>query len=305
MNPADLSIHLSDPIATAELRPALGGWLTRYAKQVEGRGLIEVIHQDSEVEARYPREMWSGNPILFPLVSFNHLPGADHHYEWNGLRFPLPQHGFARRTPWKVIDQTAASVTVELSDDDATLAVYPWNFGCRLTYTLRNGRLHARHEVINRSDSPMPFSLGIHPYLRVPGDRSECVVRCPRATRFNPVGRSEEYFTEPFPACDLPLDRDYNATLQLGDFARKEYHLVNTTNGLAITLNWEEAPVFNRMALWSRTPRDPFFCIEPWSALPNSFSRAEPGEVAVLAPGSSWTAGWWLDAGIGPNIASR
>jgi hypothetical protein len=31
MNPADLSIHLSDPIATAEVRPALGGWLTRYA----------------------------------------------------------------------------------------------------------------------------------------------------------------------------------------------------------------------------------------------------------------------------------
>jgi galactose mutarotase-like enzyme len=305
MNPTDIVIHLSDALAKAEVRPSLGGWLTRYARQVGEVGLVEVIHQDSEVEARYPREMWAGNPILFPLVSFNHLPGADHHYEWNGLRFPLPQHGFARRTPWKVIDQTEASVTVELANDEATLPVYPWNFACRLTYALRNGRLHAHHEVINRSDSPMPFSLGIHPYLRVPGPRSECVVRCPRATRFNPVGRSEEYFTEPFPACDLPLDRDYNATIQLGDFARNECQLVNTANGLALTLNWEEAPVFHRMALWSRTPRDPFFCIEPWSALPNSFSRAEPGEVTVLAPGASWTAGWWLDAGIGPNIASR
>lgn len=305
MNPTDNVIHLSDALAKAEVRPSLGGWLTRYARQVGELGLVEVIHQDSEVEARYPREMWAGNPILFPLVSFNHLPGADHHYEWNGLRFPLPQHGFARRTPWKVIDQTEASVTVELANDEATLPVYPWNFTCRLTYALRNGRLHAHHEVINRSDSPMPFSLGIHPYLRVPGPRSECVVRCPRATRFNPVGRSEEYFTEPFPSCDLPLDRDYNATIQLGDFARNECQLVNTANGLALTLNWEEAPVFHRMALWSRTPRDPFFCIEPWSALPNSFSRAEPGEVTVLAPGASWTAGWWLDAGIGPNIASR
>lgn len=298
-----MKIHLATDLAEAVVQPTLGGWLTRYARTVEGHGQVEVIHHDPEVEARYPREMWSGNPILFPMVSFNHLPGADHHYEWKGLRFPLPQHGFARRTPWKVTEQTAHSVTVDLGHDDATLAVYPWEFRCRLIYSLVGGRLHARHEVLNLSQSPMPFTLGIHPYLRVPGPREQCVVRCPRATRYNPIGRSEEYFTEPFPSADLPLDRDFGPTIQLGDFARKECRLANLRSGLELILNWEEAPAFDRMALWSRTPKDPFFCIEPWSALPNAFSRAEPGEVTVLQPGQTWTAAWWLDAVSGSNIA--
>jgi galactose mutarotase-like enzyme len=299
-----LPIILTTPLARAEIQPTLGGWLTRYVRHLEGVGPVEVIHHDPEVEARYPREMWAGNPILFPMVSFNHLPGADNHFEWEGRRFPMPQHGFARRTPWRTTGQTAESVTVELSHDESTLTVYPWSFSCRLTYRLEGGRLRAFHEVINLSEPPMPFSLGIHPYLRVPGPREDCVVRCPRATRFNPLDRSSDYFTEPFAATDLPLAREYGPTIQLGDLAQNECRLVNTVSGLEVILNWEEAPVFRRMALWSRTPRDPFFCIEPWSALPNAFSRAEPGEITVLKPGESWQAAWWLDAGIGPNIPS-
>lgn len=299
------AVQLQTGDAEAVVHPSLGGWLTRYRRRLASNEWIEVIHHDPEVEARYPREMWAGNPILFPMVSFNHLPGADHHYQWNGLKFPLPQHGFARRSSWELANRSSDAVTMDLKSSPDTLAVYPWEFRCRLTYQLQSGRLNAAHEVTNLSSAPMPFSLGIHPYLRIPGPRQDCCVRCPRATRFNPIGRSDEYFTEPFAASDLPLDRDYNATIQLGDLARNECRLVNRDTGTQILLNWEDAPAFRRMALWSRTPRDPFFCIEPWSALPNAFTRAEPGEITVLEPGATWRAAWWLDAGIEPNMPSR
>jgi galactose mutarotase-like enzyme len=290
-------------IHTAEARftvhPELGGWLTQYSREVTDRGWIDVLHADAAAVARYPKEMWAGNPILFPLIAYNHLPGADHHYAWGGQRFPLPQHGFARRLPWTVVATTAAGVTLELTDTDETRAVYPFRFVHRLTYWLEGGRLHAEHQVINRDSVPLPFGLGIHPYLRLPvspgGRRDDCCIRIPRATRYHPVGRAEGFFTEPFPAQDLSVAGDFSGTMFLGELESPELRLIDPVGRLATVLNWADAPSFRKVALWSRTPQESFFCLEPWTGLPNAFTRAEPGELIQLAPGATWSARWWLD----------
>lgn len=291
-------------IRTAEgaftVHPSLGGWLTSYGRDVAGLGRVEVLHADADAVARHPKDMWAGIPLLFPLVSFNHLPGADHHYEWEGRRHPLPQHGFARRLPWRVADRGAAHVAMELTDSDATREAWPFAFSHRVEYRLDHGRLVARHEVVNRSAEPMPFACGIHPYLRVPavpgGARDACRVRIPRARRLNPIGRWDGHFDEPLPAQELPVAGDFSGTLFLGGLAEPELALVDPASGVETVLNWSDAPDFRYVALWSRTPREPYFCLEPWTALPNAFTRAEPGELRVLAPDAVWKAGWWLDA---------
>ena len=50
----------------ALLAPDLGGWLLRYARHFEGRGWEEALYWSQEVVDRYPREMYAGNPVLFP-----------------------------------------------------------------------------------------------------------------------------------------------------------------------------------------------------------------------------------------------
>jgi galactose mutarotase-like enzyme len=211
----------------------------------------------------------------------------------------MAQHGFARRLPWTLLGTTRDSVTLELADGPESRGAWPFAFGHRLEYRLDAGRLVARHEITNRSGEPMPFAFGIHPYLRVPivagGDRDACLVRIPRAQRLNPIGRWDGYFEEPFPARELSVAGDFGGTLFLGNLSEPEIRLVDPRARVATVLNWSGTPDLRRVALWSRTPREPYFCIEPWTALPNAFTRSEPGELILLGAGKTWTASWSLD----------
>lgn len=291
-------------IESAEARfvvhPALGGWLTEYSRDVPGKGRVDVLHRDADAVARHPKDMWAGVPLLFPLVSYNHLPGADHHYEWAGQRHALPQHGFARRLPWTVTRVVPDGVAMELSDGDATRDAFPFAFSHRVEYRLDRGRLVARHDIANRSATAMPFAFGIHPYLRAPlvagGRRDACLLRLPRARRWNPVGKWDAAFDEPSVARDLPIAGDFSGTMFLGDLAEPAVRLVDPDGGVEAVLEWSGTPWLRFVALWSRTPGEPYFCVEPWSALPNAFTRAGRDELVVLEPGATCTAHWSLDA---------
>ena len=285
--------------AMAQILPELGGWLVRYQKPVSGHGLVQALHHDEAVIARYPREMWAGSPLLFPMVSYNHVPGSDHHYRWAGQNHPMQPHGFARKTPWKVTAQAADQVEITLTDTEATRAVYPFAFRYSLTYRLQNGRLHWEQLIENHSSDPMPYCVGFHPYLPIPlspsSKRSDCIIRVPRATRFNPVGRGEAYFSEPFPEQEFPATVDTGPALLLGDLQTREVALVDRAARLEVVINWQESPAYRFCGLWSRTPSENFYCLEPWTSLPNAFSRPDDGEIQILGPGQSFRAAMWMD----------
>lgn len=284
--------------ALAVVYPELGGWLTRYARRTTRHGLVDALHHDDAVVARYPDRMWAGNPVLFPHVSFNVANDKEGQYELNGRLIESPQHGFARRVPWRVTRQEEASVTLEVTDSERTRPSYPFAFRHELTYRLVDGRLEWEQLIENRDSQPLPFSTGFHPYLRVPlvpgGERNRCFVRLPRAKRFNPVGKGEQFFDEPFPEQNLGVGVDVSATLLLGEFAEREFALVDPAAGVEVVLNFAANPAYRFAALWSRSTTEPFYCLEPWTALPNSFGRPD-GEVIVLPPGALFRATLWMD----------
>ncbi len=285
--------------ALALIAPELGGWLLRYARPTAKHGLVDALYFSQAVVDRYPKEMWAGNPLLFPMVSFNHRPGREHHYAWGGREFPLGQHGFGRRAAWLVVARGESALTMELADSEATRAVYPFAFTHRVTYRLDGGRLHFEQTVENRSAEPMPFSTGIHPYFQVPltphGERSKCFVRVPACERLTPDARFEHFAVAAQPASQLSVADDVAHTLFFGGFAQPELTLVDPASELEIVLNWEGAPQHRYCAIWSRTTDAPFYCLEPWTALPNSFTRAQPGEITVLAPGETFRAAMWME----------
>ncbi len=296
----DKFISLQDSTgALAVVAPELGGWLLRYARPTSRHGLVEVLHFNQAVADRYPREMWAGNPLLFPMVSFNHLSSREHHYAWGGREFPLGQHGFGRRSAWLVVERSESALTMELRDSESTRAVYPFAFQHRVTYRLVAGRLHFEQTVANQSAKPMPFSTGIHPYFQVPltplGDRNRCFVKIPACQRLTPDARHENFTITAEPAMELSVAEDVAHTLFLGGFSKAELTLVDPASELDIVLNWQGAPHHRYCAIWSRTTDAPFYCLEPWTALPNSFTRAQPGEVTVLAPGTAFHAAMWME----------
>lgn len=281
------------------LAPELGGWLLRYARPVPKHGLVEALHFDPAVVDRYPRGMYAGNPVLFPLVVNNRVGEREHCYEWNGRVFEMPQHGFARRVKWTVAAQDAASVTMELTDNETTRADYPFNFRQRLTYRLANGRIHWEQVVENLSPEPMPFSTGFHPYFQVPltakSERGACFVEIPDAKRLRPVGANERFTAEPFPSQNWSVAQDVAGTMFLSDLKKPELVLVDPVSELEVTLNWADAPQHRFVALWAKTTEEPFYCLEPWTALPNSFTRVKDHELIVLEPQRTLRAAMWME----------
>ena len=63
---------------------------------------------------------------------------------------------------------------------------------------------------------------------------------------------------------------------------------------MRITLNFADSPMHRFVALWSQSTFAPFYCIEPWTALPNSFRRAN-SELILLGHGKRFEAGMRID----------
>lgn len=83
----------------------------------------------------------------------------------------LPKHGFARTRPWSVIDQRTgdgfALLTLRLTEDDETFALWPHAFAAELTVVLENERLDIELEIENTGHAPFAFTCALHTYLRV------------------------------------------------------------------------------------------------------------------------------------------
>jgi galactose mutarotase-like enzyme len=285
--------------ATAVVAPELGGWLLRYTREVPKHGAVEAIHCSQAVIDRYPREMYSGNPVLFPLVSNNRVGEKEHHYEWNGRVHEMPQHGFARRLKWNVVSQTPDALTMELTDCESTRVNYPFAFRQRLTYRVAQGRLHWEQVVENTGGEPLPFSTGFHPYFQIPltakSERAACFIEIPEAKRLTPIGRFDRFAPKPFPGQNWSVQTDVVDTLFLTDLKKPELILVDPASELEVVYNFADAPQHRFVALWSKSPEMPFYCIEPWTALPNSFSRPKDHELIVLEPQKTFRAAMWIE----------
>ncbi len=293
-------VTLTEPDGTtAVIAPELGGWLLRYARPTVRHGLVEALHYTQTAIDRYPKGIYAGNPILFPLVSSNRFGEQEHHYEWNGQVFEMAQHGFARRSKWSVIEQTATSVTMELTDSEATRANYPFAFRQRLKYYLTQGRLGWEQVIENRSPETLPFSTGFHPYLQIPltakSERKACFVEIPEAKRLTPVGRNDRFASRPFPAQNWSVQEEVVDTMYLTDLKKRELILIDPASELEVVLNFEDAPQHRFVALWSQSTEAPYYCVEPWTAMPNAFTRRKDRELILLEPQKTFRAAMLLE----------
>lgn len=108
---------------------------------------------------------WIGHaPVLFPFVGRS----RGDVYRLNGLEYPMQQHGFARRSDFAVVEQTASGVTFRLEADEESLTVYPFTFRLDMAFVLNGATLRMTGTVSNRGEADMPFSFGYHPAFAWP-----------------------------------------------------------------------------------------------------------------------------------------
>lgn len=83
----------------------------------------------------------------------------------------LPKHGLVRTQPWTIAEQRAgkdyALVTLRITENDESFAVWPQQFTAELTVVIEDGRLNIELELENTGHAPFAFTAALHTYLRV------------------------------------------------------------------------------------------------------------------------------------------
>jgi len=239
-----------------------------------GAELQSVRRTDTDIEY-----LWQGDPAYWGRRASNLFPIcgrlASGCYYYQGKRYEMGAHGFARNMEWSVLHQKADALTLQLLPDEDTLAQYPFRFALEMTYALSGNTLSVTTIVHNEDEAVMPFAVGGHPGFNVPLTEDEVFedyevvfdTPCqPEWLDLDPVtcGFTGKYKALPLQdGCRLPLAH----SLFDGDaiFMRnmpREITLRSTKSGHSVRVECPDSPY---VGLWHNPGTDaPFVCIEPW-----------------------------------------
>ena len=231
----------------------------------------ERLYFDAERFADPSKSVRGGIPVLFPVCG--NLPGNELVLPQG--RFSMPQHGFARDLPWDLVElEGGDGIRLTLRDSPATHSAYPFRFQLSLDYQLEPDALAIRAVVEHRAGAaeagPMPFALGLHPYLQVASLAQARVDGLPQRC-WDHLTASEVATAEQLARLGQGVD------LRVAPSTAPR---VCTGNGAAMELQMD--PPFAHVVLWSDPPR-PMLCLEPWSAPRGELGlRLQPGERCEL-----------------------
>jgi len=247
--------------------------------------------------------VWDGRaPILFPIVGMLN----DGVYHLDGRTWPMPKHGFARRATFEVAATDGRSATLRLDADEATRALYPFEFRLEIAYALDDVGLTAAATVWNRGETRMPASFGFHPALRwplpygQPRDGHTIVFEHDEPAPIRRIDADGLLTTErhptPVEGRILKLrDADFDDDALIFDALASRRVDYGGASGPRIGVSFDDV---HALGIWTKPGGAHFICIEPWHGIadPVGFDgdiRDKPG-IVVLAPGEARTFRMWI-----------
>ncbi|WP_368680680.1 aldose 1-epimerase family protein (plasmid) [Rhodococcus opacus] len=232
-------------------------------------------------------------PILFPVIGRL----VDDTLVHNGVRYPMPQHGFARDHDFARIAATPTSAHFRLTDTPHTDRHFPFPFVLDVHYQLDDTALDIVYRLGNPSrHDVLPASIGVHPAFAWPlrDDAAKDSYRLefgePEPTpvrRVDQVLLRAEAQPTPVDGSTLHLTPDLFAdgAIIFDRLSSTSLHY-RSDHGDGVTLSWTG---FEQLAIWSPPDGTDLICLEPWFGLPDPLDfageyRDKPAHVH-LAPG--------------------
>lgn len=271
----------------------LGGELVSYR---DGDG-VEYIWCGDEA-------YWNGrNPLLFPIVG----AAKDKDLLVDGQRYPMAQHGFARRREFQCVEQGPDWCALELADDEESRAQYPFSFRLRVRQELTEEGFATTVSVANTGERELPFCVGAHTAFNCPlrpGERFEdyALVFDERETAPTLLVEDPGYLSgkaEPWleDTDTLPLDHaifDRLDTLIFEGLRSHGVSLVHRETGRGLRVDYTGFPM---VAFWTKPDTDaPFLCIEPWHGCAHTVGESgalsDKRHCIRLAPGETRSLGY-------------
>lgn len=221
--------------------------------------------------------MWCGDPayykrtspILFPIVGSL----KDKQYEYEGKKYTLPQHGFARDMEFERIKATEDEMWFMLRYNDETFEKYPFEFDFRIGYKLVDKTLRVMWKIYNLGEMPMCFSIGSHSEFNCPlhGEENKQKYTLNFHTnhgilfsKLNEEGlllnNKNELLLEDG-ICSIPDDFFDEGAYVIENYQVNKVSLLDPEGKAYITVDFD-APV---VGIWSPEKKNaPFVAIEPW-----------------------------------------
>lgn len=282
----------------AAVAPSRGGELSGLAVRRNG-AWIETLYRGRDYS---PVDGFKGKgPFLWPATGRNFPPDLEERqragerfndgaWEDNGVRRPMPIHGFAQDAEWSVAegptgDSGGARVLLSFEDNEQTFEWYPFEFRATVEYVLAAGKLEIRYGVTSdaANTAPMFFSLGNHIAFVAPlvagSDPEKIELTTPSSVELLktdyglPTGETQpRSYADGVMLGDLPPLKP----ISLAGYPRGEDPWIEYADPAGLTIRMShhastipDDPVvlFN---LWGDA-RAGFYSPEPWVGLQNSF----------------------------------
>ena len=279
--------------ARLEVVPERGGIITHW-----DIGDIPITYLNEERFKDATKSVRGGFPILFPICG-NLI---ENQYELNGKTYTLQQHGFAREMAWRVIDKGVqpdtesspggAFITLQLTSTPETLTQYPFEFELQYTYRLQGDRVIIEQRFSNRSNQPMPFAAGLHPYFfcnSSAATKSQFALDFPASQYNDNIDKQDKTYSGQLDWSAPEIDVAFHP------LSAQQASVADPGRGVSIVMDYDQP--FNTLVFWTVEGKS-FYCLEPWSA-PRYVLNTHK-DVITLAPGESKTLNVAFTAHIKP-----
>jgi aldose 1-epimerase len=206
---------------------------------------------------------------------------------------------------WKVVsvkaDAQSARVVSQLEfwKYPDMMAQFPFAHTITMTHRLAAGVLQIEVQIQNHSVSPMPVSVGFHPFFRLhDSPRPEWSVHLPARKlvvlneKLMPTGEFKNTdYADPQPLASRTLD-DIMTDLVRGGDGKTTYWVQGKREKISVTFG----PKY-LVGVAFTPPDKEAVCLEPMAAITNAFNLAHRGlykDLQSIAPGGEWKESFWI-----------
>ena len=259
--------------------------------------------------------LWQADPTYWTGHAYDLFPICgrltEGKYFYRGKLYEMNLHGFFRKTEIPMIEQTASKIVFRLTDDEVSLAQYPFHFEFTVTYTLDGGSVKTEFNVVNTDTKDLIFAVGGHPGFNVPLTDGETFedyyleftdAAQPKKMIFSDTC----YYTTATE--DFPLEGGKILPLRHTLFDNDAIFLRDTAK--EVTLKSKKSPKFVKvtfpgmkfLGFWHAPKTEaPYVCIEPWCSIPaddgliDNFETKR--EMTHLAPGCTYRNSFNIEIG--------
>lgn len=215
---------------------------------------------------------WTGHaPLLFPFVG--RLRGDV--YRLDGREYAQPQHGFARRMPFALIEQRSEAVLFRLEADASTRGHYPFDFRLDMHFALVASTLMMTATVTNQGEADMPFSFGYHPAFAWPlpygavAEDHRVIFEKAELAPIRKVGHEPGLIA--LESVSSPVDGDvlsptyemFAGDALIWDDLQSRSLTWGAPGALSLRIDFPDTPW---LGLWQK-PGAHYLCVEPWAGM--------------------------------------